>query len=90
VPGSYSLTFWAQASDAPNGCHGCCVIQVAINETEVSGGQNYQLSVPPNGWGQFTVSMGAFVYSTTVQVGISQVNCVAQNLWLDDFGLVSP
>jgi hypothetical protein len=55
----------------------------------VSGGENYQLDVPESGWAQFNVSMGDFVYSTIVEVGVSQVNCVAQNLWLDDFAIVS-
>lgn len=89
MPGSYTLTFWAQVSDSPTGCPGCCTIQVAINQTVVSGGENYQLDVPESGWAQFNVSMGDFVYSTIVEVGVSQVNCVAQNLWLDDFAIVS-
>jgi hypothetical protein len=89
VPGSYNLTFWAQASVGPTGCPGCCAIQVAINQTVVSGGEYYQLDVPSSGWAQFNVSMGDFVYSTTVEVGVSEVTCVAQNLWLDDFAVVS-
>jgi hypothetical protein len=89
VPGSYTLTFWAQVSDGLKGCPGCCTIQVAINQTAVSGGENYQLTVPESGWAQFNVSMGDFVYSTTVEVGVGEVDCVAQNLWLDDFAVVS-
>ena len=50
----------------------------------------YQLDVSQDVWGQFTIYLGAFDYSTTVQVGVSDVNCAAQNLWLDDFGIVSP
>jgi hypothetical protein len=84
VTGNYSLTFWAQSEEG-DGCNDLCSINVVVNGLSVN---YYQLNVPQSEYTQFSVDLGGFNPSTTVQVGITDYSCCAATLWLDDLGIV--
>jgi hypothetical protein len=64
-------------------CPSCCTIVAWMNGYETA---DIQYTVRSQ-WTQFAVNLGVIDTTNPVEITVSDNNCYAENIWLDDFGL---